>query len=166
MCGCRSGGGATAGTAGTAATAGVGGAGGFGPAATAGKASVTTSVAVMSRVKNPIFFKFSSSSDLRLGRSRCGLLLRTLPPCPNSPRHWHSIFGSHKVCRDAEGYWADALVRPCVDAAKTESLRSTAPQLRSQYRTSSGPSRAVPNAAQTNTPHWKSPLPRLPPLES
>jgi hypothetical protein len=93
-------------------------------------------------------------------------LATDVAPLPEQPATLAQYMGSHEICRDAEGYWADALVRPCADAATTESLRSTTTQLRSQYRTSSCPSRAVPNAAQTNTPHLKSPLPRPPRLES
>jgi hypothetical protein len=62
---------AAAGVAGIAAAAGTGAAGAFGPAAAAVKASVKRSVARMSKVNNPIFFKCSSSSEFRLGRHRC-----------------------------------------------------------------------------------------------
>ena len=82
MWGCRSGTAATAGAAGAAAAAGAGAAAVFGPAAAAGKASVKRSVAVMSRLKNPIFFKFSSSSEFRLGRNRCDLALILLGDSP------------------------------------------------------------------------------------
>jgi len=60
---------AAAGVAGIAATAGAG-AGALGPAAATVKASVKRSVAMMSRVNNPIFFKCSSSSEFRPGRNR------------------------------------------------------------------------------------------------
>src|ERR1700720_3177887 len=56
--------------AGRAATAGTGGTGAFGPAAAAVNAKVKRSVAMMSRVNNPIFFKSSSLSEFRLGRDR------------------------------------------------------------------------------------------------
>ena len=49
--------------AGRAATAGTGATGAFGPAAAAVNAKVKRSVAMMSRVNNPIFFKSSSLSD-------------------------------------------------------------------------------------------------------
>ncbi len=69
MCGCGAGTAAAAGAGATAGAAGTGGAGAFGPAAAAGKASVNRSVAMISRVKSPIFFMYSSSSAFRLGRS-------------------------------------------------------------------------------------------------
>ena len=59
------------GVAGIAAAAGTGAAGALGPAADAVKASANRSVARISRVNNPIFFKCSSSSEFRLGRNRC-----------------------------------------------------------------------------------------------
>jgi len=51
---------------------------------------------MMSRVKNPIFFMCSSSSEFRLGRSRCDsarfdIDCRGRCPIPRSPRHPHSI---------------------------------------------------------------------------
>ena len=60
-----------AGVAGTAAAAGTGANATLGPAAAALKASVNRTVARMSKVNNPIFFKYSSSSEFRLGRHRC-----------------------------------------------------------------------------------------------
>ena len=68
MCGC--GGAGIAADGAIAATTGAGVAGAFGPAAAAGNASVKVSVAMLSKVKNPIFFMCSSSSVSRLGRSR------------------------------------------------------------------------------------------------
>jgi len=50
-------------------------------------------------------------------------LATDVAPLPEQPATLAQYMGSHEICRDAEGYWADALVRPCADAATTESLR-------------------------------------------
>jgi len=50
-------------------------------------------------------------------------LATDVAPLPEQPATLAQYIGSYEICRDAEGYWADALVRPCADAATTESLR-------------------------------------------
>ena len=116
MCGCRSGTGAAAGAAGAAGTAGAGEAAAFGPAAAAGKASVKTSVAMMSRVKNPIFFKCSSLSEFRLGRNHSEFTrlprkfsrFALLDLQRGGPRHPHSIISRSQTRTRAKGYSSDA----------------------------------------------------------
>jgi len=118
MCGCRSGTGATAGVAGAAATGGAGAAGAFGPAAAAGKASVKRSVAMMSRLKNPIFFICSSSSEFRLGRNRCDLAVvhlgfvttaTDIAACFEEARDTRTVYPLVQDLPCAKGYSQDAL---------------------------------------------------------
>src|ERR1700719_2848624 len=70
MWGCRSGTAAAAAGAGAAAAAAAGAAGGLGPAAATFEASANIKVAVINRVKNPIFFMRFSSSEFWRGRRR------------------------------------------------------------------------------------------------
>jgi len=92
-----------AGTAGTAAAAGTGAAEALGPAAAAVKTSVNRTVTRMSKVNNPIFFKCSSSSDFRLGRSRCNfdcktsLMLRRRAETPAQYSRTDAVYPVQKV---------------------------------------------------------------------
>ena len=115
MCGCRSGTGHRR-AAGATSAAGAGEAAAFGPAAAAGKASVKRSVAMMSSVKNPIFFKYSSSSEFRLGRNHSEFtrLLRKFSRFalldlqrggPATPAQYNLSFKTG-LCK---GYFSDAL---------------------------------------------------------
>src|SRR5579862_9822814 len=113
MCGCSAGVGAGA----TAGAPGTGGAGAFGPAAAAGKASVNRSVAIISRVRTPVFFMYSSSSAFRVGRnpfdSRIATSMPIWQPAPATPAQYsRHVRPSRCAKRLLPGCWSVPVTPP------------------------------------------------------
>jgi len=136
--------------------------------AAAVNASANRSVPMMSRVNNPIFFMYSSSSEFRLGRSQFASFQppRTLPvaaPERQTARDPHSIVActSPSLCKRLLQVTLQITssrhsVNPRAAAATLQSPPPAAPRSRPQYRTVGPPAPAVPNAARINTPRRKS----------